>query len=188
MRPRRDGGCAWIGRAGRPPRYGKHQVPDLVPPVEKSMVVDFEFAHAPAYRVAYAPPRTEYKESEVRSDFERLARWASERRCRTGKWLFLYLNEPSDDRFQVAIEVRGRVAGDREARVRTLPASRVGRVTFDPEVVAPRVVFFGITDWLRWERGEKKIRRIVRYREVYDGNPWTNRAAWKKTTLQVVVR
>lgn len=152
------------------------------------MTVDFEFRQAPAFRIAYLPPMTKYKEATVRAQFERIARWARDHRVRTGHWLFVYLSRPSDDRFQVAIEVKGRVRGEGPIRTRRIPASKVGRVTFDPEVVSPRVVFFGITDWLRWERSEKKIRGLVSYREVYDGNPWTDRSAWAHTTLEVVVR
>lgn len=152
------------------------------------MTIDFEFRRAPTYQIAYLPAMTKYKESNVRAQFERIARWARDHRYRTGKWFFLYLNRPSDERFQVAIEVKGRVRDDPPIRTRRIAASRVGSVTFDPESVAPRVVFFGITDWLRWERKEKTIRRIGSYREVYDGNPWKGRKAWSKTTLQVLVQ
>jgi hypothetical protein len=130
---------------------------------------------------------TTYKEAHVRAQFERIARWARDHHYRTGKWLFVYLNKPSDDRFQVAIELKGRARGDGPIHTRQVAASKVGRVTFDPDVVSPRVIFFGITDWLRWERKEKTIRRTGSYREVYDGNPWTDRKVWSKTTLEVLV-
>lgn len=152
------------------------------------MTVDFELERAPGYQIAFLPPSKEYSEKGVRNQFERIARWARDRHYRTGKWLFLYLNKPSDDRFQVAIEVKGRVRGDREVRIRRVAASRVGTVTFDPNAIAPRVVFFGITDWLRWERSQKKIRALGSYREVYNGNPWRDPKAWSQTTLQVLVR
>ena len=152
------------------------------------MKIDFVFKRAPAYRIAFLPPTTKYSDSGVRSQFERIAEWARARHYRTGKWIFVYLTKPHHGRFQVAIEVKGRVRGDGKIGTRLIRASKVGSVTFDPDLVAPRVVYFGITDWLRWERSEKNIRSILGYRELYDGNPWTDRKAWSKTTLEVEVR
>ena len=152
------------------------------------MPIDFTFEREPAYRVACLPPFTEYKESAVRARFERIHRWARDHGLRTGRWFFLFRDEPSDDRYQVAIEVKGRARGDSQIRLRTLPASRVGSVTFDPHVVAPRVAYFGITAWLRWERSQKTFRTRGSYREVYDGNPWTDRKVEGRATVQVLVR
>jgi hypothetical protein len=61
-------------------------------------------------------------------------------------------------------------------------------VRFDPTVVSPRVVYHGLSDWLRWQRKEKKIRSVVSYREIYEGNPWKDKRAWSRTEVQFVVR
>jgi hypothetical protein len=50
------------------------------------------------------------------------------------------------------------------------------------------VVYHGVTDWLRWRRKEKEIKGVGAYREVYQGNPWSDRKAWSHTEIQVVVR
>ncbi len=72
--------------------------------------------------------------------------------------------------------------------LRTLPATRVASVVFDPEVVSPAVVYHGLTDWLRWRKKDKKIQRVVSYREVYRGNPWKDKSAYSRTDVQFVVR
>jgi hypothetical protein len=59
---------------------------------------------------------------------------------------------------------------------------------FDPEVVSPRVVYHGMTDWLRWRRKEREVRSIGQYREVYPGDPWRDKNAYARTEIQVVVR
>src|SRR5207253_1706391 len=75
-------------------------------------------------------------------------------------------------RFDLSIEVRGRVKGEGKVRVRTFPASPIATVTFDPDVVAARVIYHGLSDWLRWRKKDKTIKRTRTWREVYSGNPW----------------
>ncbi len=57
-----------------------------------------------------------------------------------------------------------------------------------PERRFPRVVYHGLSDWLRWQRKEKEVRSVLSYREVYEGNPWKDQKAWSRTEVQFVVR
>ncbi len=149
------------------------------------MTVDFAFRRAPAYRVAYIAWKGPWRETQIRSNFGRIASWARKNGVRTGKWIF---REPGERTWEVGIEVRGKARSSGGIRLRTFPAARVASVTFDPDVVSPAVIYHGITDWLRWRRKEKKIRSVGSYREVYDGDPWVNPKAWARTNVQVVVR
>ena len=126
-----------------------------------------------------------WSEARIRVQFGRLETWARARRVRTGRWVF---REPGTRRWEVAIELRGPARGSGEVRVKSYPAARVARVVFDPEEIAPRVVYHALSDWLRWRRREKEIRSVGSSREVYSGNPWTDRRAWSRTEVQFQVR
>ncbi|MGC2033945.1 MAG: GyrI-like domain-containing protein [Thermoplasmata archaeon] len=158
---------------------------EVLPSEVGAMVVDFAFKRSPAFRVVSVRWNGPWKESKIRSELEQLARWAAQKHYRTGRWFFF---EPGSKRFEVCIEVKGKARGEGRIHTRTLPASRIASVTFDPDVVSPRVVYHGVTDWLRWRRKEKEIKGVGAYREVYQGNPWTDRKAWSHTEIQVVVR
>jgi effector-binding domain-containing protein len=149
------------------------------------MVVDFKFKRSPAYRVATFAWTGTWKESSIRSGFEKVATWAAKNGVRTGKWIFM---EPSERHFQVAIELKSKVRGEGPIHVKTLPASKVASIVYDPDVVSPRVAYHGMNDWLKWRRKGKEIKSVGSYREVYDANPWTNAKAWANTDVQVLVR
>lgn len=149
------------------------------------MTVEFGFKRSPAIRVASFRWSGPWSERRIRSEFERVERWALGQGLRTGQWVFL---EPKERTWEVGVEVRGRARGGDGIRLRTFPATRVAAARFDPDVVAPHVIYHGLADWLRWRRKEKEIRSAGAYREVYAGNPWTNRKAWAQTEIQVVVR
>jgi DNA gyrase inhibitor GyrI len=149
------------------------------------VTVDFSFKRAPSLRVATFGWKGPWKESRIRSEFERLARWASGKGLRTGKWLFL---EPGEGEFRVAVEVKGSARGEGAVRVRTLPATKVASITFDPDAVSARVVYHGLNDWLKWRKKDGDIKGVGMYREVYVSNPWTDRKAWARTEVQAVVR
>ncbi|HEV2317022.1 MAG TPA: GyrI-like domain-containing protein [Thermoplasmata archaeon] len=148
-------------------------------------MVDFSFKRAPSLQVATYEWKGPWKDGRIRTEFERVARWASSKGLRTGRWMLI---EPSMGKFRVAIEVKGRARGDGHVRVRTLPGSRVASITFDPDAVSARVVYHGLTDWLKWRRKDGEIKSVGVYREVYDGNPWTDSKAWARTEVQAVVR
>ena len=149
------------------------------------MVVDFEMKRAPRYRVATLTWRGPWSDTAIRSHFVELARWARQRRLRTGKWIF---REPADRVWQVSIEVRGTARGEGDVRVQTLPAATVASVVYNPEEVSPSLVWHGLNDWTRARRKDGTIRRVVSYREVYDGDPWKNAKAWARTDVQLVVK
>jgi effector-binding domain-containing protein len=150
------------------------------------MTVDFAFKKSPALRVAYVAWTGPWNERRIRSEFGRVQAWARSRGYRTGRWVF---REPGARRWEAGIEVRGAsVRSSPPVRVKTLPAARVAFAVFDPEVVSPPVIYHGLNDWLRWRKKEKKIRSVASSREVYSGDPWTQKAAWAKTEVQFVVR
>jgi effector-binding domain-containing protein len=149
------------------------------------MTVDFAFAKAPSARVAYLRWTGPWSDKKIRSQFERVHRWVRANGARPGRWIF---HEPGDRKWEAAVEFSGRLSAGDGFRIRTIPAATIAHVVFDPEVVSPRVVYHGLADWLRWRKKEKEIRSVGAYREVYSGNPWSDRAAWSKTDIQIVVR
>ncbi len=151
------------------------------------IVVDFAIKRAPKYRVASVRWTGPYQESRIRREWDGIARWAKAQGARTGKWFFSEDGDGPRYRFEVAIEVRGNVKSSGHVRLRTFPASPVATVTFNPDQVSTRVIYHGISDWLRWRKKDKTIRRVRTYREVYDGNPWSDARAWAHTEIQVLV-
>jgi DNA gyrase inhibitor GyrI len=151
------------------------------------VTVDFVLKRAPAYRVASVRFTGPYKETQIRSEWEGIARWAKAHGLRTGKWFFIEGGSGPRYRFEVAVEVRGKAKGDRKVRLRTFPASPIASVTFDPDVVSARVIYHGLNDWLRWHKKDKTIKRARTWREVYTGNPWKDAKAWSHAEIQVTV-
>ena len=149
------------------------------------MTIDFVLKKAPSIRVASVRWKGPYSEREIRKRFEEVEKWARARGLRTGRWVF---REPGTRVWDTAIEVRGKSHSQGRVKLRTLPAGTVASVRFDPDVVSPRVIYHGLSDWLRWRKKEKAIRSVVSYREVYEGNPWKNARAWANTEVQFVVR
>lgn len=150
------------------------------------MTVGFDFKKSPALRIAYVTWKGPWNEKKIRSQFGRVLKWAKLHGYRTGRWVF---REPGDRKWEVGIEVRGgSVHGHPPIRVKTLPPTRVAFSVFDPEVVEPYVIYHGLVDWLHWRKKEHKIRSVGSYREVYPGDPWTERASWSKTEVQFLVR
>ncbi|MGA8709715.1 MAG: GyrI-like domain-containing protein [Thermoplasmata archaeon] len=149
------------------------------------MAVDFVLKKTPSIRLAAIRWKGPYNERKIQQQFEAVEKWARARGLRTGRWVF---REPDSRVWDTGIEVRGKAHSEGRVKVRTLPAGHVASVLFDPEVVSPRVVYHGLSDWLRWRRKEKEIRSVVSYREVYPGNPWKDKRAWSRTEVQFVVR
>jgi len=149
------------------------------------MTVDFVLKKVPSLRIASIRWTGPYSEAGIRKRFGQLEKWVRARGLRPGRWVF---REPGTRRWEVGIEVPARARSVGRVRVRTLRAARVGSVLFDPEVVSPRVVYHGLSDWLRWRRKEKKIQSVVSTREIYPGDPWKDARAWARTEVQFVVR
>lgn len=158
------------------------------------MTVDFEIRKVPEYRLATRTMKGSWPgDKALRFEFERIQIWANKKGIKTGRWVFREFgeyDEPSKMRFEVGIEIRGKgpMRGDNGVSIKTLPASAVAVVTFDPEVISPRVIYHGLTDWLRWQKKERKYEEAGAYREVYEGNPWSDTVAWAHTQVQVPVK
>jgi len=151
----------------------------------EAMPIDFAWGKAPKMRVASITWTGPWSEKKIQAQFERVQRWAKEHRVGTGRWIF---REPDERKWEACIDLRGPVRGSPPVRLKTLRAAPVARVVFDPDQLSPRVVYHGLSDWLRWRRKEKEIRAVVDYREVYAGNPWRDAKAWARTEVQFVVR
>lgn len=149
------------------------------------MTVDFVLKPTSSIHVAAIRWTGPYSERRIQQRFEEVEKWARARGLRTGRWIF---REPGTRVWDTAIEVRGKARSEGRVKVRTLPAGTVASVRFDPDVVSPRVVYHGLSDWLRWQRKEKAVRSVVSYREIYEGNPWKDKRAWSRTEVQFVVR
>jgi len=149
------------------------------------MTVDFAYGKAPKYRVATLRAKGRWSENICRPEFAKLVAWAKANRVPTGKWI---VRESDMGRFEACLEIRGTAKATGGIRLRTFPASATARVTFDPDVVSPRVVYHGLNDWLRWQKKEGELKAVRGTREVYSGDPWTDQAAWKATTVEFLLR
>lgn len=149
------------------------------------MTVDFAIKKTPAFRLATIRWKGAYSEKRIRERFEEVGKWARAEGLRTGRWVF---REPGERTWDVGIEVFGKARSSRRVKVRKIPPATVASVTFDPELVSPTLVYCGLSEWLRWQKKEKKVRSVVSTREVYPGNPWKDPKAWARTEVQFVVR
>jgi effector-binding domain-containing protein len=149
------------------------------------MTVDFGFKRAPSYRVATLSRKGGWDEKKLRGQFKTLAEWAKKKHMRTGRWMFF---EPNERTFVAGIEVKGKAKGSGRIRLRTLPAATVASVMFNPDDVSPRVIYHGLSDWLRWRKKDKEIKRVLSSREVYTGDPWSGPKVWARTEVQFVVK
>jgi len=149
------------------------------------MTVDFSYKRAPSYRVATVSRTGKWDEKKLRGQFRTLAQWAKKNHLRTGRWIFL---EPNMKTFIAAIEVKGKATAQGRIRLRTIPASRVASVTFNPDDISPRIIYHGLMDWLRWQKKYKEIKKVGDSREVYTGDPWSGPKVWAHTEVQFVVK
>ena len=149
------------------------------------MAIDFEFKKSPGYRVASLTWKGPWSDASIRSHFGKVRSWAAKRNLRMGKWIF---REPADRTWEVAIEISGPAKSGAGIRVRTIRPASVARVVYDPNVVESRVIYHGLTDFLRWRKKDHEIRSVGEYREVYSGDPWKDKSAYAATEIQVVVR
>ncbi len=125
------------------------------------MPVDFAFRKEPALRTLSKSWKGPWQDRRIRKEFERVERALRAQGLRPGRWI--YSGDYENSRWLVAIEARGRPKSGDGFRVKTFAASRVASVVFDPKVVSPRVIYHGISDWLRWRKKDKKIRRAGMY-------------------------
>jgi DNA gyrase inhibitor GyrI len=159
------------------------------------MVVDFVVLKAPGYRLATKTLRGRWPgDKRLRGEFESVSEWAKTKGLRTGKWVFREL-EGSDTpetemRWEVGVEIRSRepVRGGKGISMKTLLPCVVASATFDPDQVSSRLVYHGLSDWLRWREKSGEYKEAGPYREVYVGNPWAKKSAWAHTQVQVPLK
>jgi len=147
--------------------------------------VDFAFKKAPSYRVASIRWTGPWSDESVHRHFLKVKKWAGTRHLRTGKWIF---REPDDRKFEVAIEIKGKARSEGDVHLRTFRGGTVASVVYDPRVIEPRVVYHGLSDFLRWRKKDHTIRGIGGYREVYSGDPWADPKAYARTEVQILVK
>ncbi|MDE1821931.1 MAG: hypothetical protein KGJ23_12110 [Euryarchaeota archaeon] len=149
------------------------------------MVVDFVLSRSPSYRVASIVRVGPWKEDNLRTEFEELEHWAERQGVRRGRYVFL---ERGGNRWEACLEYRGRARAEGRVRLKTLPPAHVAKVAFDPEKLSSRIVYHGLSDWVRWRKKYGEIKSVEWPREVYPGNPWKDKRAWADCEVQFVVR
>ncbi len=159
------------------------------------MVVDFVIRKSPEFKLATRTLKGSWPgDKKLQAEFEAIAAWAKEKGIRTGKWVFTEIGDmeidPEKTRYEMGIEIRSKapVRGARGISIRTLPATHIATVTFNPDQVSPRVVYHGLTDWLKFREKYKEYKTAGNFREVYTGNPWSSKKAWSKTQVQAPVK
>ena len=147
--------------------------------------VDFELKKAPAYRVASIVRIGPWREDNLRTEFTELVRWARRQRVGTGKWIFVHRG---DLRWEACLEIHGNPSPEGRIRLKTLPTTWVAAVTFNPDALSSRIVYHGLHDWTRARRRDGTIRSVSGAREIYRGNPWTDKDAWAHCRVEFPVR
>jgi DNA gyrase inhibitor GyrI len=159
------------------------------------MVIDFTIKRAPGFTVASIKLVGPYSGRNMfRAEFNQLVKWAKKKKLRTGKW-FMYELDSADSRrpanrrrWEACLEINGKAEPEGKIKIKRLPAQTVASVTFDPEKVSSRVIYHGLSDWLRWRLKFGQLKELGPTREVHTGNPWTDSRAWARTEVQVLVR
>ena len=128
----------------------------------------------------------------MREEFNQTVKWAKKKGVRTGRWFFAMLDESEipdkKRRWEAAIEVKGAKAEAQGGiRFREFPDQLVASVTFDPEKVSPRVIYYGLEGWLEWGE-DREYKSAGTPREVYKGDPWRSARAWANVEVQVPVK
>lgn len=149
------------------------------------MVVDFELWKAPSYRVATITRIGPWKTDNLRAEFRELTSWARAQGVRTGRWIFYH---KGDYRWEACLEIKGKANAKGRIRLKTLPATYVARCIFDPDLIADRVIYHGLSDWTRWRRRDRIVKSVGGSREVYSGDPWSDARAWAHCEVQFLVR
>ena len=159
------------------------------------MLVDFKIKKFSGCRVASITYVGPYREGGdmMREEFNQIVKWARENRVRTGRWFFAMLDESEvpdkKRRWEAAIEVKGAKAEAQDRiRFRELPDQLVASVTFDPEKVSPRIVYYGLEGWLEQRKKDREYKSAGPPREVYTGDPWRSARAWANVEVQVPVK
>ncbi len=153
------------------------------------MFVDFKVKRAPAHTVASIKRIGSWKSDMWRKELSQLEKWARKEKLRTGKY-FLYELGGSGNRrrWETCIEIKGKARSHGKVKVKKLPAETVVSVRFNPDKVSPRLVYHGLSDWVKWRLKDKTFKKIGNSREVYSGNPWRKPRAWARAEVQILVK
>jgi effector-binding domain-containing protein len=73
-------------------------------------------------------------------------------------------------------------------RIKTLPPTWVAQVVYNPDLISSRLVYHGLMDWIRWRRKYREIRSASGVRELYAGDPWSDKEAWTNCVVQFLVK
>jgi len=149
------------------------------------MVVDIVIKNAPKFRVA-SLERTGFEGRDpLRREFSDLEKWARKTKAKTGRYIF-YFEEAGKGKYRLeaCLEVKGNPKPEGKIKIKELPKQSVASVKFNPDKVAPRLVYNGIYGWLG-ENDEGYKESTSYSREIYAANPWTSSWAWSRAEIQV---
>ena len=159
------------------------------------MLVDFKIKKFSGCRVASITYVGPYREGGdmMREEFNQIVKWARKKGVRTGRRFFAMLDESEvpdkKRRWEAAIEVKGAKAEAQGGiQFREFPDQLVASVTFDPEKVSPRVIYYGLEGWLEWGEKRREYKSAGPTREVYRRDPWRSAAAWANVEVQAPVK
>ncbi len=160
------------------------------------MLVDFKVKKFSGCRVASITYLGPYREGGdmMREEFNQIVKWARGKRVRTGRWFFFADLDESEvpdkkRRWEAAVEVKG-VKAEAQGGIRfgEFPDQLVASVTFDPEKVSPRVIYYALEGWLESRRKDREYKSAGPTREVYSGDPWRSARVWANVEVQVPVK
>jgi DNA gyrase inhibitor GyrI len=149
------------------------------------MVVEFRIKSVPKFRVASITRVGPWRRDNLRTEFRELTSWAQKRHVRTGKWIFL---ERSAHRWDACLQIFGKAQPEGRIRLKMLPATTAATVVFDPDQVSSSVVYHGLRDWTHWRKKDGTIKGVSATREIYQGDPWSDKDAWSHCEVQFLVR
>ena len=156
------------------------------------MTVDFAIKRFYGCSVACIRQEGWKGEAKLRENFDVIHKWAKDKGIKTGRWFFTEFggfDVPDSKRgMEAAIEIKGKARSKGNIKIRTFKPTSVAYVKFDPDKVSPRVIYHGLESWLGWQKKDKKYKEMGNWREVYNGDPWTNSRAWASTEIQVPVK
>ena len=159
------------------------------------MTVDIVIRKEPGYTVISRSFVGPYTGTDMLKDqFREVYGWIERNGLKSGKWFFCELDDPDTPegsrRWEACIEVHGRTKAKlpRGLERKELPPQLVASVIFDPDQVATRLVYHGLEGWLQWRTKFGEYEEAGATREVYPGDPWTDREALANVDVQVPIR
>jgi effector-binding domain-containing protein len=150
------------------------------------LTVDIAVKTTPSYKVASLERTGSGGSDPLRREFSELEKWAKKNKVKTRRWLCYFFEigrTPDKYRFEACLEIKGNPKPEGKIKIKTLPKMTVASVKFNPDHVAPRLVYNGVYGWLDENDVYKVSGKFSR--EIYFGNPWTDSWAWARAEIQV---